>query len=149
MLTGLKWIKCKHTLLIAAPFFCAYAPHSMKTTPSRLLLSHCTTASVNTSQPLSLWELAWCARTVSTALRSSTPGEPTAGLLKCSCVSSFNRLHLFKKYPVRPIQSDLHDQGAENLQCLRPVLCTCSPNWQNKKAWKRWWEKTLLDWFQF
>lgn len=61
------------TLLIAAPFFCAYDPHSMKTRPSKLLLSQCTTASVKVSQPLSLWELAWCARTVNTALSNNTP----------------------------------------------------------------------------
>lgn len=63
------------TLSIAAPFFWAYDPHSMKMRPSRFLLSHCTTASVNASQPRSLWELAWCARTVSTALSNSTPDE--------------------------------------------------------------------------
>lgn len=63
------------TLSIAAPFFWAYDPHSMKMRPSRFLLSHCTTTSVNASQPRSLWELAWCARTVSTALSNSTPGE--------------------------------------------------------------------------
>lgn len=79
--------------------------------------------------------------------RADTQEEATEGLLKCSCVSSFNRLHLIKKYPVGPIQSDLHDQGAEILQCLRPALCTCSPNWKHK-AWRRWCEKMLLDWFQ-
>lgn len=63
------------TLLMADPFFWAYAPQSKKTRPCRLLLSHWTTASVKTSQPLSLWELAWCARTVSTAFSKSTPGE--------------------------------------------------------------------------
>lgn len=79
------------TLSIAAPFFWAYDPHSMKMRPSRFLLSHCTTTSVNASQPRSLWELAWCARTVSTALSNSTPGEQgqkkrrrRAGLLQLS-----------------------------------------------------------------
>lgn len=48
----------------------------MKTTPSRLVLSHCTAASVNVSQPLSLCELALCARTVNTAFSNSTPEEP-------------------------------------------------------------------------
>lgn len=67
--------QCAPTLLIVAPFFCAYDPHSMKTSPSRLLLSHCTTASVNASHPLSLWELAWCARTVNTALSNNTPDK--------------------------------------------------------------------------
>lgn len=47
----------------------------MKTSPSRLVLSHCTTASVKVSQPLSLWEFAWCALTVSTALSNNTPEE--------------------------------------------------------------------------
>lgn len=72
------------TLLMVAPFFWAYEPQSMKTRPSWLLLSHCTTASVNVSQPRSLCEFAWCARTVSTALSSNTPdgqGHGIAGLL--------------------------------------------------------------------
>lgn len=63
------------TLLMADPFFWAYDPQRRKTRPCRLLLSHWTTASVKTSQPLSLWEFAWCARTVSTAFSKSTPGE--------------------------------------------------------------------------
>lgn len=73
----------------------------MKTRPSRLLLSHCTTASVNVSQPLSLCELAWCALTVNTALSNNTPGEQShkmAGLLMTSSspdVSTFKLL--FKK----------------------------------------------------
>lgn len=61
------------TLSMAAPFFCAYAPHSRNTRPCRLALSHLTTASVKVSQPRSLWELARCARTVNTALSNSTP----------------------------------------------------------------------------
>lgn len=70
----------------------------MKTRPSRLLLSHCTTASVNVSQPLSLCELAWCALTVNTALSNNTPGEQShkmAGLLMTSSspdVSTFKLL---------------------------------------------------------
>lgn len=71
--------RCRPTLLIAAPFFWAYDPQSMKTRPSRLLLSHCTTASVKISQPLSLWELAWCARTVNTALSNNTPDKQGHG----------------------------------------------------------------------
>lgn len=69
----------ERTRSMAAPFFCAYAPHSMKTRPSRLVLSHCTTASVNVSHPLSLCELAWCARTVNTAFSSRTPAKSRRG----------------------------------------------------------------------
>ena len=39
------------TLSIRAPFFCAYEPHNMKTTPLRFLFSQVMTASVNCSQP--------------------------------------------------------------------------------------------------
>lgn len=73
----------QNTRSIAAPFFWAYEPHSMKTRPSRLVLSHCTTASVNVSHPLSLCELAWCARTVSTAFSSRTPAKSRTGSSCC------------------------------------------------------------------
>lgn len=73
----------QHTRSIAAPFFWAYEPHSMKTRPSRLVLSHCTTASVNVSHPLSLCELAWCARTVNTAFSSRTPAKSRTGSSCC------------------------------------------------------------------
>lgn len=45
----------------------------MKTTPLRLALRYCTTASVNVSQPLSLCELALWALTVNTAFSNNTP----------------------------------------------------------------------------
>lgn len=47
----------------------------MKTSPFKFSFSQDTTASVNCSQPLSLWEVAWCARTVRTALSRSTPAR--------------------------------------------------------------------------
>lgn len=136
------------TLSIAAPFFWAYDPHSMKMRPSRFLLSHCTTASVNASQPRSLWELAWCARTVSTALSNSTPEEQgpkkkkkrRAGLLQLSyCGTMIKHLTkwvflfcFFSKYLVGPIQSDLHVPGAGSLWCQSSALWTCSPSWKWK-----------------
>lgn len=89
-------------LSIAAPFFWAYEPHNMNTRPSRFLLSHCTTASVKVSQPLSLWELAWCARTVNTALSNSTPclahpvRSPCLGCVKPS-ISDVSSLYMFSK----------------------------------------------------
>lgn len=64
----------------------------MKTTPSRLVLSHCTTASVNVSQPLSLCELALCALTVNTAFSNNTPGEQShkmEGTIRADCSTMF------------------------------------------------------------
>src|SRR4029450_8777858 len=54
-------------------FFCAYAPHSRKTTGSSFSPTARITVSVNFSQPLSLCELGWCARTVNTAFSIRTP----------------------------------------------------------------------------
>lgn len=106
------------TLLMVAPFFWAYEPHSMKTRPSRLLLSHCTTASVNVSQPWSLCEFAWRARTVNTALSSNTPdgqGQGMTGLLmpqnlsRCADIQGDSQ-----KYLVWPSQSDPRVRGAQS-----------------------------------
>lgn len=123
------------TLLIVAPFFWAYEPHSMKTRPSRLLLSQCTTESVNVSQPLSLCEFAWWARTVNTAFSSNTPDEwshSMAGLFMSRKKTTSSDMQILKgylqKYLVVPSQLDLHAWGAQSLQCLMPVLYTCSPN---------------------
>ena len=63
----------QYTLFTLAPFFCAYEPHSMKTTLSLLLLIQEMTASVNFSQPWPACELAVAFCTVRTALRSNTP----------------------------------------------------------------------------
>jgi len=65
-------------LLMQAPFFWAYEPHRMNTVPSVCLFSQAITASVNCSQPWSLCELAWCARTVSTAFSSNTPARTSS-----------------------------------------------------------------------
>lgn len=61
------------TLSMCAPFFWAYDPHNMNTSPFLFLLSHEMTASVNFSQPLSLWEFACPALTVRQAFSSNTP----------------------------------------------------------------------------
>lgn len=103
----------------------------MKTTPSRLLLSHCTTASVNVSQPLSLCELALCALTVNTAFSNNTPDKHShkmEGMLRTYSSTRFKPLKCVQKYLVWPIQSGLHAQGAGIPQYLRPALCTYSPN---------------------
>ena len=55
------------------PLSCAYLPHSIKTTPSRLSLTALMMASVKRSHPLSLCELGLRASTVSTAFSSNTP----------------------------------------------------------------------------
>lgn len=120
-----------------APFFWAYEPHSIKTRPSRFLLSHCTTASVNVSQPLSLCELAWCALTVNTALSSNTPDEQRH-VMRRQVHQRPTVLQLCKySNLVWPIQSDPRGRGAESLRHPRPVLCTCSPNWR--------WKGSLVD----
>ena len=54
-------------------FLRADAPHRMNTTRSGLALTARITSSVKVSHPLPWWEAAWRARTVSVALRSSTP----------------------------------------------------------------------------
>lgn len=56
-----------------APFFWAYEPHKINTRCSLLSARARIAASVNVSQPRFWWEPAWCARTVSVALSSSTP----------------------------------------------------------------------------
>lgn len=61
------------TLSMCAPFFWAYDPHNMNTSPFLFLLSQEMTASVNFSQPLSLWELACPDLTVRQAFSSNTP----------------------------------------------------------------------------
>lgn len=57
------------------PFFCAYDPYSMKTTPLRFELSQEMTAVVSFSQPLSLCEFGLLALTVKTAFKRSTPKQ--------------------------------------------------------------------------
>lgn len=115
------------TLLIVAPFFWAYEPHSMKTRPSRLLLSQCTTESVNVSQPLSLCEFAWWARTVNTALSSNTPDEwshSMAGLFmpkKKYLFCCANTQRVFAKIPccAQPVRSPC-------LGCSKPSMSDAS-----------------------
>src|SRR5262249_36066058 len=74
--------RCLEVSMIAI-FFLAKAPHSRNTMPLLRLLSSLMTASVNVSQPLSLWEPASWARTVITALSSSTPCSAQAARWPC------------------------------------------------------------------
>lgn len=77
-LSGLGWTLFKSRCLppISLPWhlFCAGDPQARKTTPRvRCFATASITFCVNRSQPLPAWELASCARTVSTVFRSSTP----------------------------------------------------------------------------
>lgn len=86
------------TLSMCAPFFWAYDPHNMNTSPFLFLLSHEMTASVNFSQPLSLWELACPALTVRQAFSSNTP---TTARGQCCTIQT--QITSTKQYRLHPL----------------------------------------------
>lgn len=76
-------LKLLLTLSMHSPFFWAYDPQSIKMMPRLFAFNHWMTASVNFSQPLPAWLLAWLARTVKQALRSKTPDNDIIHWVPC------------------------------------------------------------------
>lgn len=93
----------------------------MKTTPCRFLFSQETTTSVNCSQPFSLWDVAWWARTVRTALSRSTPSTQTKPQVSCLLLPLRrpNGNIFIPRYPARAPRIDF----ALQMGCAHPQIC--------------------------
>ncbi|TNN69625.1 hypothetical protein EYF80_020115 [Liparis tanakae] len=116
----------------------------MNTRPSRLALSHLTTASVKVSQPRALWELARCARTVSTALSNSTPEGTVEAELISQLIDASCRQHAWQPQEprsavawqekirvwIRVMVQSIVQSPRRGTRCVNPFLCHtgCAPS---------------------
>ena len=78
----------------------ACVPHRTKTLSFLVFITARKMADVTSSQPLSLWELAWCALTVSIVFKSKTPccfQSSRFPLMRCILTSEYNSWYIFLK----------------------------------------------------